>query len=324
MKLKGIDVSSHQGKIDWDSVKNSGIDFAILRLGFGSDIESQDDETFERNVKECDRVGIPWGAYLYSYALTVEDAKSEANHALRLLKGKNPKYPIVFDMEDADCYKNDHGMPSHQTLVNICKAFLSTVEDAGYYVSLYASLSWLNNQLNTTELDRYDKWVAQWNSTCNYKKPYGIWQYSDSGSVDGINGRVDMNYSYKDYPAIISGNNSEPAKTEEKQENNAEYYIDYTIKKGDTLSGIAAQYGQFWTRIAEINNIKDPNLIYPGQKIKIPQSGSNNETYYTVKSGDTLWGIAEKYLGSGNKYTEIKIKNGLTSDTIYPGQKLKI
>ena len=201
--FKGIDVSAHQGRIDWEKVKNSGIQFAILRLGIGSDIASQDDAYFAANVQGCEVVGLPWGAYLYSYALNLEEAKSEVQHALRLLKNKRPEYPVFFDMEDTYGYKVKHGMPSNQGLVDICKTFLLGIEDAGYYASLYASLSWLNNQLNSSELDRFDKWVAQWNTSWSYKKPYGIWQYTGSGKVEGINGNVDMNIAYTNYPEII-------------------------------------------------------------------------------------------------------------------------
>lgn len=100
--FKGINVSVHQGRINWEKVKNSGIQFVILRLGFGRDMQSQDDTYFEANVQVCENVGILWGAYLYSYALNPEDAKSEIQYTLRLLKSKKPKYPAFFDMEDAD------------------------------------------------------------------------------------------------------------------------------------------------------------------------------------------------------------------------------
>ena len=94
---KGIDVSKHNGTIDWEKAK-SGLDFAMLRIGFGGDISSQDDVQFNRNVSECERLGIPWGGYLYSYALNTSQAQSEAKHAIRLLKGKTPTYPIFIDM----------------------------------------------------------------------------------------------------------------------------------------------------------------------------------------------------------------------------------
>jgi lysozyme len=198
-QLKGIDVADHQGVINWDAVKADGIQFAMLRMGYGSDITSQDDKQFERNVAECERVGIHWGAYLYSYALSVVDAKSEKDHILRLLKGKKPSLKIGFDMEDADGYKAKHGMPSNATLVDICYEVLSGVEAAGYPVTLYASLSWLNGQLNSPKLDRFDKWVAQWNTSCTYDKPFGMWQYTSDGTVNGITGRVDMDYAYYDF-----------------------------------------------------------------------------------------------------------------------------
>ena len=102
------------------------------------------------------------GAYLYSYALTVEQAKSEAAHVLRLLKGKKPSYPIAFDMEEQTVIRKNtaHGMPRNATLVSICGTFLSAIEKAWYYAVLYASKSWLDNQLKNSKLDRYDKWVA--------------------------------------------------------------------------------------------------------------------------------------------------------------------
>ncbi len=273
--FKGIDISAHQGRIDWEKVKNSGIQFAILRLGIGSDIASQDDAYFEANVQGCESVGIPWGAYLYSYALNLEEAKSEVQHALRLLNGKRPEYPVFFDMEDADGYKAKHGIPSNQGLVDICKTFLLGVEDAGYYASLYASLSWLNNQLNSSELDRFDKWVAQWNTSCAYKKPYGIWQYIDSGKVDGISGNVDMNIAYTNYPEIIKSNGlngftagtNSPSTSESDQGTRT-----YTVKKGDTLWDISKKYlgtGTRYPEIMSLNALKS-TTIYPGHILRIP------------------------------------------------------
>jgi GH25 family lysozyme M1 (1,4-beta-N-acetylmuramidase) len=199
---KGPDVSEHQGIINWDKSKADGIDFVMIRCGYVSDIASQDDKQFEFNVSECDRLGIPWGAYLYSYALTVDHAKSEAAHALRLLNGKKPIYPISFDMEDADGYKAKNGMPSNNVLVDICDTFLSTLESQGYKVVLYSNLNWLNNQLNDSKLDKYDKWVAEWGPQCTYGKSYCMWQYTDAGTVNGINGNVDMNYCYCDYSTV--------------------------------------------------------------------------------------------------------------------------
>ena len=194
--LTGVDVSEHQGIIDWEKVKNNGIAFAIIRCGYGKDDPSQDDKMFARNVAECERLNIPYGIYLYSYALDIEGAKSEAAHALRLISGHNPELGIWFDMEDADGYKLRNGMPSNNTLVEMCITFCEIMKENGYKTGVYANLSWLMNQLNDSRLDIYDKWVAQWNATCDYTKKYIMWQYTSDGTVKGIEGRVDMNKYY--------------------------------------------------------------------------------------------------------------------------------
>ena len=195
-ELKGIDVSSHQGNIQWENVKQSNIDFAIIRCGYGQDLLNQDDKKFTRNISECERLGIPYGVYIYSYALDETAALSEANHVLRLISGHNPKLGIWFDMEDADGYKRKNGMPSNEKLVNICITFCEKIKQEGYNVGIYASLSWLRNQLNDSKLDVYDKWVAQWAIGCTYNKRYVMWQYTDKGTVEGIDGYVDMNKYY--------------------------------------------------------------------------------------------------------------------------------
>jgi len=195
-EIAGIDVSAHNQKIDWEKVKKAGVDFAILRCGFGQDHKSQDDKYYARNIAECERLEIPYGVYIYSYALNTKQASSEADHALRLIKGHTPKYGVWFDMEDADGYKKKHGMPSNKTLVNICIEFCDKMIKNGYKTGIYASLSWFNNQLKDSKLDKYDKWVAQWNDRCSYTKDYVMWQYTSSGLVDGISGRTDMNIMY--------------------------------------------------------------------------------------------------------------------------------
>lgn len=206
---KGVDISSSNGSIDIEKIKNAGYEFVMIRCGCGNDDTNQDDSQFENNVRKCETVGLPWGVYLYSYALNTAEAKSEAQHVLRLLKGKKPTMPIAFDMEDADGYKSRNGMPSNKMLIDICKTFLSIVRNAGYYVSLYASLSWLENQLNDSSLlDGYDIWVAQWSSKCQFNGSFGMWQYGgeinylESNSIPGV-GVIDKSYAYIDYPTLI-------------------------------------------------------------------------------------------------------------------------
>lgn len=202
MKL-GIDVSSNNGFIDWDRVKAQGVEFAILRCGIGSDFQNQDDTQFARNYNECKRLGIPVGTYLYSYACNTEQAKSEANHVLRLIEGKSFELGIWFDMEDADGYKAKRNV-SYNTCVDICETFCNIIESKGLKVGIYANLDWLNTKINNSRLDRFDKWVAQWTTKCTYNKKYSIWQFGGEtnlirkNKLDGINGSVDMDYLMND------------------------------------------------------------------------------------------------------------------------------
>lgn len=197
-----IDVSTWQGKIDWEKAKPH-IAGAIIRCGYGSDLEKYDDDQFKRNADECTRLGIPFGVYLYSYAKTNEKAKSEAAHVLRLVKGYKLSYPIYYDLEEAGTEKG---------AVERANIFGDIIEKAGYWCGVYANLNWWNNYL--VGLDRFTKWVAQYNTKCDYKGTnLDIWQYSSKGSVPGIKGNVDMNYCYRDFPAEISGKKAEPKKT---------------------------------------------------------------------------------------------------------------
>lgn len=201
MANKIIDVSQWQGRIDWEKVKQSGIDGAIIRCGFGSDIASQDDPQFERNADECERLGIPYGVYLYSYAKNEDMARSEAAHALRLCKGRKLSYPIYFDTEENGT----------QSVSKACAiAFCEAIEDAGYWAGVYASLSWWQTYLNG--LDAYTKWVAQWGAA-KVGMACDMWQYTSDGTVNGIGGRVDMNYCYRDFPKEINGTAKKPTST---------------------------------------------------------------------------------------------------------------
>ena len=209
---KGIDISSHNGAPDFEAVKAAGTDFIILRAGWGSDNKAQDDKQFERSVAECDRLGIPWGAYLYNYAMSLDEADSEADHFLRLLDGKKPLYPVYLDMEDADGYKAKRGGIGRELATGICIRVGDRLEAAGYYYGVYASKDWLLNKLDMSRLSRFDIWLAQWNDKPSYEGQFGMWQYTSDGSVPGINGRVDLNVTtgYRDYPAQIGAKYETP------------------------------------------------------------------------------------------------------------------
>ena len=313
---KGIDISEFQEKIDWEKVKKSGIEFAIIRCGYGSDSSYQDDVYWERNVRECERLGIPYGVYLMSYADTVEKARSEAEHTLRLIKGHNPELGVWHDVED----NKTSGSVSKQTLTNIIKTFCETIKNKGYNVGVYASVSWLDNKIESQIKEKYPIWVAQYYSRCEYSGKYVIWQYTSEGKVNGINGNTDMNYLYDD---TIIGNEKplkEETKTEkqvDKKENKTEKYI---VKAGDTLSDIANRFGTTYQELAKINNISNPNLIYVGQVLKVNSNVATKT--YIVKAGDTLSDIANRF---GTTYQELAKKNGIPNpNMIYVGQILEI
>ena len=199
--MKGIDVSKHQGKIDWKKVKNAGVEFAMIRAGYGR-YDNQKDSQFETNYAGAKAVGIPVGAYHYSYAKTVEQAKKEAKTFLAWIKGKTFEFPVAFDIED-----NSQVNLGKQLISDIIRAFCETVEAAGYYVSVYANKDWLVNRIDDDCKKKYDTWLAEWRSgKPSYTGTYGLWQYTSDGSVSGINGRVDMNECYKDYPSIMKAN----------------------------------------------------------------------------------------------------------------------
>jgi len=303
MEKKGIDVSYHQGTINWELVKPN-IDFAILRCGYGRDEVSQDDKEFIRNANECTRLGIPFGVYLYSYAKNTSDATSEANHALRLIKDYKLEYPVFYDVED-----RIQEPLTDQQLTNICTTFCNILEENNYYVGIYANLFWLTTKLNSNELDKYDKWLAEWRSEPTYTKPFGVWQYSSNGTINGINTRVDMNIAYKDYPKIIRDNNLNNLENISKE-------INYTVVKGDSLWKIGNMYGVKWLDIAKLNNIKIPYIIKPGEVLRIPISGTSTD----FKVGDKV-----EFIGDWNIYTSnssntpIKAKyNGGIITKIYP------
>lgn len=182
---KVIDVSYHNGTIDWERVKATGY-HAIIRCGFGSDFRDQDDAQFKRNADECVRLGIPFGAYLYSYAKGAAQAMSEADHAIRLCDPyrDHMAYPLFFDTEEPG---TEDVSKTHATI------FCSRVSAAGFVPGIYASQAWWLE--NLPDVDGYVKWVARWSESEPIVHGWQLWQYSERGNVPGIKGNVDLNYS---------------------------------------------------------------------------------------------------------------------------------
>ena len=195
---KGVDVSEWQGKINWAKVKTAGVDFAILRCGYAS---TYPDKQWHNNVQGCLSSGMPFGVYLYSRATSPEEASKEADFVISQLKsegltGADLALPVYFDMEDSKMVGKNYAA--------IAQAFFDKLTAASYPVGTYANLSWWNTRLTSPVFDKYSKWVAAYNASIgltyapmsNFSEGNGIWQFSDYGSVPGISGRVDLNYTY--------------------------------------------------------------------------------------------------------------------------------
>lgn len=222
----GIDVSHHQGTIDWDAVKATGVDFAIIRCGFGSDYVSQDDKQWRANVEDCERLGIPYGVYLYSYATSLDQARSEAAHALRLLKGTSPSLPVYIDLEEPRTQ-----VLGGEMITQIANTFCSILDENGYKAGVYASLSWWQYYFQDwfTSNTNYYHWIAHWSSSCGYDGRYELWQYDNSGFINGISERVDLNYWY-------GGSLSVQDTVQEEEAYSAIYNYQYYITKYNDLS----------------------------------------------------------------------------------------
>ena len=265
---KGIDVSYHNDKIDWKKVKQSEVEYAIVRCGYGTNINSQDDKRWEENIKGCIDNNIPYGAYLYSYADSVEKASSEADHAIRLLQGKNLKYPVYYDLEE-NSIRNKLSM---KEIADIAETFCNKLSAKGYTVGIYANTDWFTNYLTDSRFNNWTKWVAQYNTTCTYKGKYDMWQCSSTGSIPGISGKVDLNYSYSSFGKPTNGNTNKYYNGLNKIEGELYYFENNSINT--SYNGLATYNG-------------DTYLVTKG-KVDKSQSGlvqCNNE-WYLLKSGE--------------------------------------
>ena len=197
--LRGIDVSKWQGEIDWKKVSSSGIDFAMIRSSYGNE---HTDEMLKKNVEGCEKYGIDYGFYHYTYAKSVSEARKEAKYFISRIKNYNPSYPVVLDIEEEYFKKMDR-----KKVTDIIVAFVTELEKAGYYPVIYSYAMFFTDNVDVSRIEKYDIWVASWGDeeklNNSYDGMYGMWQYSSTGSVKGISEKVDLNYAYKDYAAII-------------------------------------------------------------------------------------------------------------------------
>lgn len=201
VKTHGVDIATYQGEPDFAKLKKA-VDFVIIKAGYGR-YRDQIDPQFERNYAECKKHGIPCGAYWFGYATTPQDAASEARICAEVLKGKQLEYPIYYDMETdskSNHYPFNTGRDNCSAMV---EAFCSTLESYGYFAGLYISRIPLQQYIYPETAAKYSLWLAEYGGKCNYTGTYGMWQYSDNGSVSGIAKAVDLDECYVDYPTLI-------------------------------------------------------------------------------------------------------------------------
>lgn len=257
--FRGIDVSVYQGKIDWTKVKPY-IDFAIIRCGYGNNIPSQDDLYYERNAQACKDLNIPFGVYLYSYATTLDEARSEVEHTLRLIKDKKLEYPVFLDVED----RSQMALPKEK-LIEIVKYYCEEMEKAGYYVGIYASLNRLRSNLDSRELDPYDKWVAEWNDRLTYTGEAGMWQNTAYEELSGIDTRVDGDIAFYDYPKIIRDKNLNHLGEDYKYQVNEGVYVSGDIYEDSSATKVVENVcDEYFTIQGIVNDAIAPYKVSKG------------------------------------------------------------
>ena len=324
-----IDISKYQPTVDYQAVKDAGVSGVILRCGltYWGAQNMGADALFATHYKGFCAVGMPVGAYYYSAADTVEQAKREAEFVKALLTGKRFAFPIYYDME------NDERMRklSKEALTTIAETFCESLENAGYFVGVYANTNYFQNKLDHARLaKKYTLWLADYRGdNANQSLSRDMWQYTSSGSVKGIAGNVDVNECYRDFPSVIkaAGLNGFSAASTDTSDTSAQRT--YTVQKGDSFWRIAKTQlsdGSRYKELAEYNGMAVTDTIYAGQVLKLPgTSDTSVQRTYTVQKGDSFWRIAKTQLSDGSRYKELAEYNGMAvTDTIYAGQVLKL
>lgn len=264
MPMKGIDVSEFNGKIDWERVK-TGIEFAVLRIGYGM-FEDQKDTSFDYNYAECERVGIPIGVYLYSYAKSVSEAIKEADMVLTWLNKRNLDLPVYYDLEDRSQIHL-----GKETLDEMCTEFCNAIEHAGYWAGIYTNEYWANNIISGKELGkRYTYWLAKYSEENTYEGPYDMWQYTSSGRIDGINTNVDLDYLYRDLIKEINKGKDKIKVTYQVYDDDKKMWLpnvvdleNYAGNYGNPISGLYASpsKGRIVYRVHQKNGQWLPSVV---------------------------------------------------------------
>lgn len=307
--MKVIDVSQFNGSINWANVAKScgGAIIRAGYRGYGN-AALVTDSRFSANINAATAVGVPIGVYFVTQAVNEAEARLEARYTLALITGYKLAFPIFIDSEDGGRGKGraDSGKLSKSARTAILNAFCDEIERAGYKAGIYASEYWLNSLLDVNKLSKYYLWVAKY-STNKPNVPFNAWQYTSTGRVDGVIGNVDISeFNNVVTTAPTAANTEEPKKSDEeiadeviagkwgngslrkkaldaagynfykiqdivnaKLKAKGDIAIYHTVKRGETLGAIARKYNTTVNRLVELNNIKNPNLIYVGSKLRV-------------------------------------------------------
>ncbi|QFG05701.1 endolysin [Bacillus phage 035JT001] len=315
---RGIDISRYQGNVDWKRVVKDNVKFVFMKATQGTNYT---DPKLSANIKGSEAVGLENGLYHYATFRNKTEALAQA----RFFVSKAGKYKfergLVLDLEE------NRGGLGRTALTEAALAFLDYINSKGHKAVLYINKNYYDNLLDMSRiLPKYEVWIARYNSYLNVEGA-DYWQYTDKGKVDGIAGYVDLNYSLDDSTNEKAGSTTKPNKSKPSVSAGRAKNSDgtYTVRSGDTLSEIAADFGVKASDLQKWNGIKNANVISVGQKLKLKGSSSSptsSTKTYTVKSGDSLSKIAAKY---GTTVSNLQKLNGIKDPNfIKVGQKLKV
>ncbi len=322
LRYEGIDVSDWQGYIDYNQVKNSGIDIVYIKASQGSNIK---DPYFDINYENAKANGLRVGFYHFLTATNIEEAERQARFFSSIISGKQSDCKLAMD------YEQFNGVGREQ-INQIAMAFMQKVRElTKKQVIIYSDLYNSERTFSPELASQGELWLAYYGDYRNLQNVNASWntfigvQYTDRGVVPGIRGNVDRDLFSEE---IFLDDNSEIPSNENPNGNYNTETIYYTVQRGDTLWAIARRYGTTIQEIAQINGIRNVNLIYPGEVLRIHtnsnipgnESNATGKTFYTVRRGDTLWGIARRY---GTTVQNLVSWNNIQNpNLIFPGQRL--
>lgn len=309
--FSGIDVSVYQGDIDFEQVKNSGIEVVYIRAGYGFSVT---DPKFEENYTNATKAGLKCGAYYFVTARNTEQAYLQATRFAELISGKTFAARPAMDFEE-------FGSLGKNGINIVGLAFMQKLRELTGIVPMLYTDAYNASETWDWNFAQFPLWVADYDAeepyvTSNIWQSYAGFQYSDRGEIPGIYGNVDLD-RFTSSVFLNGANEVTPTKSPDA--------IRYTVKRGDTLWGIAKKFGVTVSAVVNANNIRNPNLIYVGEVFIIPHMTSAENfgyTLYTVRRGDTLWGISMKF---GTSINSIVALNGIKNlNLIYAGEVFKI